>query len=129
VWGPSWKDLRVVGLLGGKAVAEQRFPATLEADTLSMTVDDRELAADGSDMTRILLQHTDAAGHPQPHSRAAAVLTVTGPATLVGPNPCALTGGVTGLYLRAGTRPGLVRIEAISQGLKPPRPLLVRIHR
>lgn len=47
----------------------------------------------------------------------AAVLTVTGPATLVGPNPCSLAGGVAGLYLRAGLKPGTVRLHAQAEGL------------
>ena len=112
LWGPSWQDLRIVGYVGKKAVVEQRIPATHEATNLMLDVDDRELIADGTDMTRVLLRHADAFGNPQPHSRVVVTLKITGPATLVGPNPCALVGGVTGLYLRAGTVPGVVKITA-----------------
>ena len=127
IWGPSWKDLRLVGFVGGKAVIEQRFPASNAADGLLLDVDDRELIADGSDMTRILLRHVDEFGNPQPHSRVAVTLKVAGPATLVGPNPCALVGGVAGLYLRAGTVPGAVRITASAPELNQVRKASLRI--
>ncbi len=127
VWGPAWQELRIVGYLGDTPVIEQRFPATNEAAELALDVDDRTLIADGSDMTRIVLRHTDGCGNLQPYSRAVAQVTVTGPATLVGPNPCALSGGVVGLYLRAGTTPGKVTITAIAPELGQTRQATVTI--
>jgi beta-galactosidase len=127
LWGPSWQELRLVGFVGKRRVAEQRFPASNEAPNLVLEVDDRTLTADGADMTRLLLRHTDAGGNPQPFSRVVVVLEVTGPARLVGPNPCALVGGVTGLYLRAGTTAGLVTITATAPELGQTRRAVVRI--
>lgn len=127
LWGPSWQDLRLVGYVGRRPVAEQRFPATHEAANLMLDVDDCELIADGSDMTRVLLRHADEFGNPQPHSRVVVTLKVTGPATLIGPNPCALIGGVTGLYLRAGTVPGAVKIIASAPELGQVRKACIRI--
>jgi beta-galactosidase len=127
LWGPSWKDLHIVGFLGDRVVAEQRIPASHEAVTLELTVDDRELVADGTDMTRVLLRHTDSFGNLQPHSRVVVNLEVTGPATLVGPNPCALVGGVTGLYLRVGIKAGTVRLTAHAPALAQTRTATVRI--
>ncbi len=127
LWGPSWKDLHVLGYVGSRQVAEQRFPATHEAPILDLTVDDRELTADGSDMTRLLLRHTDAFGNAQPHSRVVVSLEMSGPASLIGPNPCALAGGVTGLYLRAGTKPGLVKVTARASELGQTQTVTVRI--
>lgn len=129
LWGPSWKDLHLVGYVGGRIAAEQRIPASHEAATLELTVDDRELRADGSDMTRVLLRHTDGYGNLQPHSRAVVTLKLAGPATLVGPNPCALAGGVAGLYVRAGTKVGLARLTARSDQLGPARTATVRLVR
>jgi len=113
--------------VGRRPVAEQRFPATHEAANLMLDVDDCELIADGSDMTRVLLRHADEFGNPQPHSRVVVTLKVTGPATLIGPNPCALIGGVTGLYLRAGTVPGAVKIIASAPELGQVRKACIRI--
>jgi beta-galactosidase len=127
LWGPSWQELRLVGFVGKRRVAEQRFPASNEAPNLVLEVDDRTLIADGADMTRLLLRHTDAGGNQQPFSRVVVVLEVTGPAQLVGPNPCALVGGVTGLYLRAGTTAGLVTITATAPELGQTRRAVVRI--
>ena len=127
IWGPAWQELRIVGFVGDQAVIEQRFPADNNATNLRLTVDDRELVADGTDMTRLLLAHTDAYGNIQSHSRVAVTLEVTGPATLVGPNPCALAGGVTGLYVRAGTVPGQVKITARAPELGQTRDITLRI--
>ena len=117
LWGPSWKDLHIVGFVGDRMVAEQRIPATNEATHLMLTVNDRELVADGTDMTQVLLRHTDAFGNLQPHSRVVVNVEVTGPATLIGPNPCALIGGSTGLYLRAGTKAGMVKLTACAHDI------------
>lgn len=127
LWGPSWQDLRLVGYVGKKAVIEQRIPATHEANNLMLDVDDRELIADGSDMTRVLLRHADEFGNTQPHSRVVVTLKIAGPATLVGPNPCALIGGVTGLYLRAGIVSGVVKITASAPELGKVRKASLRI--
>jgi len=129
IWGPAWQELRIVGYVGGQAVTEQRFPASNDARNLSLEIDDRELIADGTDMTRLLLKHTDAFGNPQSHSRVAVTLEVTGPATLVGPNPCALAGGIAGLYLRAGTVPGKVLVKAHAAELGVTQEVTVRIRK
>ncbi len=127
VWGPSWKPLRVVGLINDKVMAEQRFPATNDARNMELRIDDTELLADGSDMTRVLLLHTDDFGNLQPHSRAVVQLTVNGPARIIGPNPCALTGGVCGLFLRAGTRRGQVTLIATAPELECERRAVVTV--
>lgn len=120
LWGPAWQELHILGYVGELKVAEQRFPATHDGTRLHLAVDDHQLVADGADMTRVLLRHVDAFGNPRHLSRVAVALEIAGPATLVGPNPCALAGGVTGLYLRAGSTPGRVRLTARAPELGPP---------
>jgi beta-galactosidase len=127
LWGPSWQELRLVGLVGGKAVAEQRFPAHNDATGLAVSIDDRRLVADGADMTRVVIAHTDEFGNVQSHSRVAVLLDVRGPATLVGPNPCALAGGVAAVYLRAGTRPGRVTLTVTAPELGRKRRVSVAV--
>ena len=125
IWGPAWQELRLVGLVGDNVIAEQRFPAHHDATVLAVSVDDQTLQADGADMTRILIRHTDAFGNVQSHSRVAVQIEVKGPATLVGPSPCSLAGGVAGVYLRAGTRRGRVTVAVTAQELGCTRELRV----
>jgi beta-galactosidase len=127
LWGPSWQELRVVGLVGATVVAEQRFPAHNDATGLAVSVDDTTLRADGADMTRVLIAHTDEFGNPQGHSRVAVLIDVDGPATLVGPSPCALAGGVAGVYLRAGTVPGRATLTVCAPDLGQTRRVQVRV--
>jgi beta-galactosidase len=110
LWGPSWQELHLVGLVGDEVIAEQRFPAHNDAVTLQVEIDDTVLTADGTDMTRVVISHTDEFGNVQPHSRVAVLIDVDGPATLVGPSPCALAGGVAAVYVRAGNTPGRVTV-------------------
>ncbi|NLB54981.1 MAG: hypothetical protein GX811_04310, partial [Lentisphaerae bacterium] len=127
IWGPSWLDLQITGYLGKKRVIEHKFPASQEANVLEMTIDDKELIADGSDMTRILLRHTDEYGNQQPHSRLAVTLELHGPGTLIGPNPCALVGGVAGLYLRAGKEVGTVTVTARAPSMQTRQTVKIKI--
>ncbi len=126
IWGPSWRELRVAGRRGGRVVAEQRFPATNGRTRLELSVDDSQLAADGSDMTRVLCRHVDVFGNSQPHSRLAVAFSVSGPATLVGDNPLSLVGGSAAVYLRAGERPGRASVTATATGM-PAQTARVRI--
>ncbi len=129
IWGPSWQELRLLGLVGDRVIAEQRFPADNDATGLAVTVDDCTLIADGADMTRVLICHTDAFGNVQSYSRVAVRIAVKGPATLVGPDPCALAGGVAGVYLRAGTAPGRVTLTVSAPELGQTRSVQVRVRR
>jgi len=125
LWGPSWKSLKLVGWLGDRMVAEQIFPATHDALALEVTVDDRSLRADGSDMTRVAIRHTDGFGNVQNLSRVAVLLELDGPATLIGPNPCALAGGVAAVCLRAGRRSGRVTLRVSAPELQQERTVSV----
>ena len=112
VWGGYWRDLRVVGLIKGKKVAEQRIAAEGVPKQFICRADDAGLVADGADMTRIGFCVADRYGNVLPYAMSPVALTVTGPGTLVGENPFCLAGGVGALYLRAGRRAGVVRIVA-----------------
>ncbi len=127
IWGPDWQALRVVGFVGDAAVAEQRFPAHNDARDLAVTLDDTTLTADGSDMTRIVISHTDEYGNVQAHSRLAVLIALDGPAALIGPSPCALTGGVAAVYLRAGQTPGHATVTISAPELELVKKLQIQI--
>jgi beta-galactosidase len=117
VWGAQWRDLRVVGFLDGKAVAEQHIACDGLPQQLICEADDRELVADGSDMTRIAFWVGDRYRNPLPYVSTAVRLTAVGPATIVGENPFSLVGGVGAVYLRAGRRAGTVTVTAAAPRL------------
>jgi beta-galactosidase len=127
IWGPSWQELRLVGCVGEQVIAEQRFPAHNDARGLVFTADHPALVADGSDMTRLLLRHTDEYGNIQNHSRVAVSLTIDGPATLAGPHVVALTGGTAAVYLRAGTEPGTVTVTATAPEIGVVQRVVVKV--
>ena len=128
VWGGHWQDLRVVGYLNGKAVAEQRIAGDGVPQWLVCRADDDSLAADGTDMTRISFFVADRYGNVLPFVSVPVTLSVDGPATLVGENPFGLVGGVGAVYLRAGRRAGKAVVEAAAAGM-PEQTVSVRIGR
>ncbi len=130
IWGGGWRDLRVVGLLGKKKVAEQRIAADGIPQQLILQADDAELTADGADMTRLSFCIADAYGNALPFVSAAVTLEASGPAAIVGENPFPLVAGVGAVYLRAGRQPGRVKVTAGTPRLAPQTvEVRVRAHR
>ncbi|MCA9891081.1 MAG: glycoside hydrolase family 2 protein, partial [Anaerolineae bacterium] len=105
-------DLMVVGYLNGEVVAEQRIAMDGIPHTLQLVLDDEELVADGSDMTRVVVRITDEYGNPLRYSFTPITFEIEGPAQLVGENPLALVGGQAALLVRAGQEAGAVTITA-----------------
>ena len=128
LWGGRWEDLQVIGYVKGKNVAETRVAADGVPRALFCWADHTELDADGADMTRIAFALTDRYGNVLPYATGAVQLSVTGPATLVGPNPFPLVGGVGAVYLRAGHRLGVVKVAAAAPRL-PSQTVSVRIRK
>jgi beta-galactosidase len=104
--GSAHPELRIDGYLGGELVISRVFSSDPGTDVLSVRADDRELAADGVDETRVVFRAVDAYGAPRPYAGGQVALTVDGPAALVGDNPFAFAdaGGVGAVWIR--TLPG-----------------------
>ena len=118
-WGRALADLRLIGTLAGQPAAEQRIAADGLPRALALAADDRELVADGVDMTRIAFRIVDRYGNRLPYANQVVTLEADGPADLIGENPFALAGGQAALYLRARCTPGEVRIRATTPRLPP----------
>ena len=88
---------------------------------LSLEADDRELAGDGRDATRVVLRLTDEYGNSRPMSTGAVQLTIAGPGEIVGPNPFALSGGAGAIWVKAREAAGVIRLDAEVHGLRPQR--------
>ena len=71
-----------------------------------------ELVADGADTTRVVMRVTDEYGAVRPYANDPIVLTLEGPAEILGDNPFALIGGTGAIWIRAKERAGNVRLTA-----------------
>ena len=78
----------------------------------SLVADDHALAADGADATRVVMQVADEFGAVRPYGNDAIVLTLEGPAELIGDNPFALMGGQGAVWIRAKESAGVVKLSA-----------------
>lgn len=96
-------DLRVDGYLDGTQLLSRSFSADRSLDRLQVAADDAQIAADGSDATRVEFRIVDRFGAPRPYTGAGVTIAVTGPGLLVGDNPFALgsTGGVGAVWIRS----------------------------
>ena len=64
--GKKWEDLRIEGYIGGKMVIERRMSSKGVDQQFIVTPDDKQLAADGIDMTRVVFRVTDEFGNTRP---------------------------------------------------------------
>jgi len=105
------------GYCGDEQVANAQQSTPQGLVRLLLSTDDVELVADGSDMTRVIVEGVDEAGVVCPYANRVVAFSVDGPATLVGENPVALEGGRIAVYLRSQQTVGEVRIRVCGQGV------------
>jgi beta-galactosidase len=108
-------ELLVQGFVGGRQVAQLRMSANPAGDALGMAVDDVTIAADGSDATRVVFRAIDAHGNQRRYGSGQVMLTLSGPATLVGDNPFAFGqyGGLGAVWIRSlAGQPGAITLIA-----------------
>jgi beta-galactosidase len=108
----EWGDLRIDGYLNGKQVISKTFSGLGVDQKFSILADDRELNADGADTTRVVLRVTDDFDAIRPFANDPIVLTLEGPAELIGDNPFGLIGGTGAVWVRAKEEAGTVRLTA-----------------
>jgi len=106
------QDLRIEGYLAGKKVVEKKHSSRGVEQQFLLVADDLTLVADGADATRVVLRVNDEFGNLLRYATAAIAFTIEGPAELIGDNPFSLMGGCGAVWVRAGQKPGLVRLKA-----------------
>jgi beta-galactosidase len=107
------QDLRIEGYITGKKVIEKKYSSKGFDRQFALLPDDTTLIADGADATRIVMKVTDEFGNLMRYSTAAIALTIEGPAEIIGDNPFSLMGGGGAVWVRAGQKPGTVRLRAM----------------
>jgi beta-galactosidase len=108
----EWGDLRIDGFLNGKQVISKTLSGRGVDSKFSLVADDRQLAADGADTTRVVLRVTDEFGAIRPFANDPISFTFEGPGQLIGDNPFSLIGGTGAVWVRAGEEAGVVRLKA-----------------
>jgi beta-galactosidase len=108
----GWGDLRIDGYLGGKLVVSKTLSGSGVDRKFLLLPDDTTLMADGADTTRVVMRVTDEFGAARTYADDPVTFTLEGPAKLIGDNPFSLVGGTGAVWVRAGEKPGAVRLTA-----------------
>ncbi|WP_112322830.1 glycoside hydrolase family 2 protein [Oceanibium sediminis] len=117
-WGMSWPDVEFQGFLGDECVATRRFSAKPVLSTLQAAPDADSFGCDCQEM-RVILRALDQVGNVTPFVDLPVNISVTGAATLLGPDQVSLKGGHTGFWLRSTGKPGPVEVMLKTPRLAP----------
>lgn len=109
--GKGWDDLRIEGYIGGVKVIERRMSGKGVDKQFIVEADDRELIADGIDMTRVVFRVADEFGNTRPFAHAAISFSIEN-GEIVGENPFALVGGCGAIWIKATEKAGTIRLTA-----------------
>jgi beta-galactosidase len=77
-------ELRLDGYVGSALVLSRKFAGDPAGDRLEVWADDAELAADGSDTTRVGFRAVDRYGAPRPYANGQVSIAVDGPGSYLG---------------------------------------------
>ena len=99
LWGMTWEDAEVIGLIGGQEVARRRYVAGPVPTTLEVVADSAAMAV--HDELRVVVRALDQAGNRLPFLFDPVTFELTGPARLIGPALVPLRAGVAGTWFRA----------------------------
>ena len=108
----EWGDLRIDGYLKGQQVVSKTYSGRGVDQKFSADADDTDLTADGADATRVVFRVTDEFGAIRPYANDPIVLSLEGPAEIIGDNPFALIGGTGAIWIRAKEQQGTARLTA-----------------
>jgi len=108
----EWGDLRIEGLINGKQVISKTLSGRGVPRKFALIADDTALAADGADTTRVVMRATDEFGALCTYANDAVLLTLDGPADLIGDTPFSLIGGTGAVWVRAKEQAGHVTLTA-----------------
>ena len=109
------QPLRMKGYIGNNLVLSRSFSSDRTRDRLWLQADDKELAGNGSDATRLAFGVVDKFGALRPFADGEVHMQIQGPGTIVGDNPFQLadSGGVGAVWIQAAARgAGKIRVEA-----------------
>jgi beta-galactosidase len=112
-----WGDLKIEGYIGSKLAKTLVLSGSGKDADFKIIPDDKELAGDGRDATRVVLMVTDEYGNIRPFATAAISFSLAGPGELIGENPLVLAGGAAAVWVKAKEAAGEVNLTATHSGL------------
>ena len=111
LWGMTWEQGRVIGLINGEKVAEARFACDPVATSLQVVPDATRIGAD--DAVRVMVRALDQVGNKLPFFPEPVRIQVSGPGRRIGPELVPLRAGSTGFWVQAtGPGPVTIRVSA-----------------
>ena len=99
LWGMSWEDAEVVGLIGGQPVATARFVSDPVAHSIQVLPDATRIGR--HDAVRVMVRALDQAGNKLPFFSDPVAISVTGAGRRIGPGFVPLRAGATGFWVQA----------------------------
>jgi beta-galactosidase len=109
--GRGWEDLRIEGYIGGKKVIERRMSSRGVDVQFLVEPDEKQLVADGVDMTRVVFRVTDEFGNTRPFAFGAIAFAIEN-GEIIGDNPFALVGGAGAIWIKTKQTAGAIRLTA-----------------
>ncbi|HVY73479.1 MAG TPA: glycoside hydrolase family 2 TIM barrel-domain containing protein [Puia sp.] len=131
-WDVPWQagELKAIGYSKGKLVQQRSLFSTGEPTHISLSADRNQIAADGEDLSYVVVELLDANGHLDPKAENLVQFSVEGPATIVGvgnANPVSLESyqlpqrkawrGKCLVVLKSTGTPGDIVLHASAAGL------------
>ena len=107
----NWGDLKIEGYIGGKLVGTRKMSGTGVEKKFLVNADDKELNADGIDMTRIVYRVTDEYENTLPFAFGAIQFSIEN-GEIVGDNPASLIGGCGAIWVKSTMKKGVIKLTA-----------------
>jgi beta-galactosidase len=107
----KWGILKIEGYVGGKLVGTRQMSGDGVEKKFVVNADDKELNADGIDMTRVVFRVTDEFENTLPFAFGAIQFSIEN-GEIVGDNPSVLIGGCGAIWVKSTQKAGLLRLTA-----------------
>jgi len=113
--------LEARGYINGELAAQtvRHTPEDVAGIRLEADLSGRDLQAGSNDLIFLYASVIDDVGTVVPEPERKILFTLDGDAQLIGPNPAPGEAGVASILVKAGKRPGLLKINASTGGLSP----------
>jgi beta-galactosidase len=105
----KWGVLKIEGYIGGELVATRQMSGKGVEKKFLVNADDKELNADGIDMTRVVFRVTDEFENTLPFAFGAIQFSIEN-GEIVGDNPSVLIGGCGAIWVKSTQKAGLLRL-------------------
>ncbi|HRH42240.1 MAG TPA: glycoside hydrolase family 2 TIM barrel-domain containing protein [Pyrinomonadaceae bacterium] len=107
----KWGVLKIEGYIGGKLVGIRQMSGKGVEKKFLATADDKELNADGIDMTRVVFCVTDEFENTLPFAFGVVSFSIEN-GEIVGDNPSVLIGGAAAIWVKSTQKAGILRLTA-----------------